>query len=81
MAAITTENTVAITAISSLRFTVVGVGWLIGVTGAAELTEDFPICRESYRTLCISDGDTLWDCGEKFRLKEIDAPEIDSRHG
>ncbi len=38
------------------------------------------ICSPSgARHTCVVDGDTVWIAGEKIRLAEIDAPEINGR--
>lgn len=38
-----------------------------------------PLCGSAKRVNCIVDGDTLWLDGEKIRIVNIDAPEIDGR--
>ncbi len=63
-----------------MLFAVVGHIWLVGGTVAAALTADFPICKGSYRVTCIVDGDTLWFQQVKYRLKDIDTPEMAPRH-
>src|SRR5690606_19815910 len=40
--------------------------------------ETFPICGYDKRVQCVVDGDTFWLGGVKYRLYEIDAPEIAS---
>ena len=52
----------------------------MGVTVAVTLTSDFPICKGSYRVTCIVDGDMLWFQQVKYRLKDIDTPEMAPRH-
>jgi micrococcal nuclease len=42
---------------------------------AAALT----ICAPGPRDNCVVDGDTWWIDGEKFRLADIDAPELQGR--
>jgi len=37
---------------------------------------DFTICAGPVRANCIIDGDTFWFEGNKFRIADIDAPEI-----
>lgn len=46
---------------------------LVGVTNA---NGSFPICGYAKRQQCVVDGDTFWFGGIKYRLYEIDAPEI-----
>jgi endonuclease YncB( thermonuclease family) len=36
----------------------------------------FPICGEGRRVTCVVDGDTFWHNRIKYRLADIDAPEI-----
>lgn len=47
----------------------------IGVS-ESNANESFPICGYGKRQQCVVDGDTLWYGGTKYRLFEIDAPEI-----
>ena len=47
---------------------------------ALALSASFPICKGSYRVTCIVDGDTLWYLQVKYRLKDIDTPEMAPRH-
>lgn len=35
-----------------------------------------PICGDGRRVDCVVDGDTFWLDGEKFRIENIDAPEV-----
>lgn len=37
---------------------------------------DFPLCGFEKRHQCVVDGDTFWYQGTKYRLYEIDAPEV-----
>ena len=37
------------------------------------------VCPPGPRVSCVVDGDTLWWQGEKIRIAEIDAPEINGR--
>lgn len=37
------------------------------------------ICAPGPRDNCVVDGDTFWVAGEKVRIADIDAPEIDGR--
>ena len=53
----------------------------LALSSAPEIVEArFPICGEGRRVTCIVDGDTFWFKREKFRLVDIDAPEV-SRPG
>jgi endonuclease YncB( thermonuclease family) len=36
------------------------------------------LCHGSHRVTCIVDGDTFWWHGEKIRIANIDAPEVDA---
>ncbi len=38
-----------------------------------------PICPPGPRDNCIVDGDTLWWQGERIRIADIDAPEMQGR--
>jgi endonuclease YncB( thermonuclease family) len=38
-----------------------------------------PVCGSGKRIDCVVDGDTLWLDGEKIRVVNIDAPEVDGR--
>jgi endonuclease YncB( thermonuclease family) len=42
---------------------------------AAALT----VCAPGPRDNCVVDGDTLWLAGEKIRIADIDAPEMNGR--
>lgn len=37
------------------------------------------LCPPGPRDNCVVDGDTLWLAGEKIRIADIDAPEMDGR--
>lgn len=37
-----------------------------------------PFCSGASRVTCVVDGDTVWIDGEKIRLADIDAPEIEA---
>jgi endonuclease YncB( thermonuclease family) len=37
---------------------------------------NFPICGEGKRITCVVDGDTFWHNRIKYRLADIDAPEV-----
>ncbi len=45
---------------------------------APALTASFPICRGSVRLTCVVDGDTFWLDGTKYRIADIDTPEVSS---
>lgn len=36
----------------------------------------FPICGEGRRVTCVVDGDTFWHNRVKYRVADIDAPEV-----
>lgn len=36
----------------------------------------FPICGQGRRVTCVVDGDTFWHNRIKYRLADIDAPEV-----
>lgn len=38
--------------------------------------QSFPICGEGRRVTCVVDGDTFWHNRIKYRLADIDAPEV-----
>ncbi|MDK1389129.1 thermonuclease family protein [Sinorhizobium sp. 8-89] len=40
------------------------------------ITASFPICAAGARTTCVVDGDTFWIDGIKYRISDIDTPEI-----
>jgi endonuclease YncB( thermonuclease family) len=37
----------------------------------------FAACRGAHRVTCIVDGDTIWYRGEKIRIADINAPELE----
>lgn len=37
------------------------------------------ICAPGPRDNCVVDGDTFWHAGEKIRIADIDAPELNGR--
>ena len=39
----------------------------------------YPICGGGWRVTCVVDGDTFWLEGEKIRISNIDAPELEAR--
>ena len=38
--------------------------------------QSFPTCGEGRRVTCVVDGDTFWHNRVKYRLADIDAPEV-----
>jgi len=40
------------------------------------ISASFPICGSGARTTCVVDGDTFWLDGIKYRIADIDTPEI-----
>jgi endonuclease YncB( thermonuclease family) len=40
------------------------------------VSDEFPICGEGRRVTCVVDGDTFWHNRIKYRLADIDAPEV-----
>lgn len=53
----------------------------IGLAIALAMTSDierrqFPICGEGRRVTCVVDGDTFWLDRVKYRIADIDAPEV-----
>lgn len=56
-----------------LAFTVVSS---VAVITESNANTSFPICGYEKRHQCVVDGDTFWYGGTKYRLFEIDAPEI-----
>ncbi|OYX04765.1 MAG: hypothetical protein B7Z15_17375 [Rhizobiales bacterium 32-66-8] len=48
----------------------------IGVAPAVAV--DYPVCDAGARVTCVVDGDTFWLRGEKIRISNIDAPEMDA---
>lgn len=38
--------------------------------------QSFPLCSEGRRVTCVVDGDTFWHNRFKYRLADIDAPEV-----
>lgn len=46
------------------------------LTGGSTVSASFPICRGAVRTTCVVDGDTFWLDGLKYRIADIDTPEV-----
>lgn len=42
------------------------------------LVARFPLCSGSVRVTCVVDGDTFWLEGIKYRVADIDTPEVSS---
>lgn len=40
------------------------------------MAASFPICRGGGRITCVVDGDTFWLEGTKYRIADIDTPEV-----
>ncbi|MDB5539341.1 MAG: hypothetical protein JWQ89_1068 [Devosia sp.] len=40
------------------------------------VTASFPVCRAGARQTCVVDGDTFWLEGTKYRIADIDTPEV-----
>lgn len=36
----------------------------------------FPVCAGGHRVTCVVDGDTFWLDGTKYRIADIDTPEV-----
>ena len=51
----------------------------VGLTVAPVPAAAMPICGSGKRITCVVDGDTVWIAGEKIRLENIDAPEVQGR--
>ena len=43
---------------------------------AVTSSTQFNVCSQGVRLNCVVDGDTFWMNGEKFRIADIDAPEL-----
>lgn len=54
---------------------VAGALLAIAAQGSA-IQPRFPICGEGRRVTCVVDGDTFWLNRVKYRLADIDAPEV-----
>lgn len=46
-------------------------------TETSHARTSMPICSSGKRVSCVVDGDTFWFNGTKYRLKDIDTPEVD----
>lgn len=47
----------------------------LGLLASAALA----VCAPGPRSHCVHDGDTVWLSGEKIRIADIDAPELNGR--
>lgn len=56
----------------SLRFVIVASCAASFASSAAAM----PICGSGKRVTCVVDGDTFWLDGAKYRLKDVDTPEV-----
>jgi endonuclease YncB( thermonuclease family) len=53
---------------------------LVAVCAAVPASaEPMARCHGPYRTTCVVNGDTVWIAGEKIRLADIDAPEVEGQ--
>lgn len=43
---------------------------------APAVSASFPVCRGGVRVTCVVDGDTFWLDGLKYRIADIDTPEV-----
>jgi endonuclease YncB( thermonuclease family) len=59
-----------------LAFALLSLPFLMPFVSALAQSPSFPLCSYGKRTQCVVDGDTFWMQGKKYRLKDIDAPEI-----
>lgn len=58
--------------------------WFIGMslsptifrTAPTQIVAQFSACSGQVRTTCVVDGDTFWLMGAKYRIADIDTPEI-----
>lgn len=58
-----------------------GVGLAMALARASEVSQrQFPICGEARRVTCVVDGDTFWLDRVKYRIADIDAPEVSNPH-
>lgn len=56
-----------------------GLSWLLGepaVTVASVAAISFSACTNGVRTTCVVDGDTFWLNGDKFRIADVNTPEV-----
>lgn len=52
--------------------------WMLSQAYAPQLVaqRSFPVCAGSVRTTCVVDGDTFWLEGVKYRVADVNTPEI-----
>ncbi|MCX8571110.1 thermonuclease family protein [Aminobacter sp. MET-1] len=60
---------------SKITLSIISLALLAPAPALAQ-SGSFPLCSYGKRSQCVVDGDTFWHGGEKYRLKDIDAPEI-----
>lgn len=53
-----------------------GLVLVVAVTLGSSSAAAMPICGEGHRITCVVDGDTFWLAGVKYRIADIDAPEV-----
>lgn len=46
------------------------------LASAPAVSASFPVCGSGARVTCVVDGDTFWLDGVKYRIADIDTPEI-----
>lgn len=46
------------------------------VAAVPTISASFPICGSGHRSTCVVDGDTFWLEGTKYRIADIDTPEV-----
>jgi len=53
------------------------IGLALSLAMAGDISQRrFPICGEGRRVTCVVDGDTFWLDRVKYRIADIDAPEV-----
>lgn len=60
-----------------INFTIIGTATMFLAAAALAIAVCAP--PPAHRTTCVVDGDTVWIKGEKIRIAEIDAPELNGR--
>lgn len=46
------------------------------VAAVPTVSVSFPVCSSGHRSTCVVDGDTFWLEGTKYRIADIDTPEV-----
>lgn len=46
------------------------------VAAVPTISASFPLCSSGHRSTCVVDGDTFWLEGTKYRIADIDTPEV-----